>query len=109
MTPYKTLRDLPGCPAGTVFANRGDGKFQPLLDKYDLTGCPNFLTLSENQIKSYPDWFAEVKEPTLMEAVGDFVAEYDFISKSGEHREESERDAFKNLRDAYNREKEKSE
>ena len=68
MTQYKTLRDLPGCPVGTVFVCRNKEDIYQPEDGY------NGVEFDGDFIKTYPDWFAEVKEETLEEAAEKLLA-----------------------------------
>ena len=96
MTTYKTLKDLPGCPAGTIFVCRNKDDIYQTEDGYNGVEFDGYF------IKAHPDWFAEVKQQTLMEVVENLIR----VKESWNTSFISDKflSAYNNLRDAYNRE-----
>ena len=87
MTPYKTLRDLPGAPAGTLSDYKGQSVF--------MIGA---VDIELRDIERFPDWFAEVKEETLEDAVDAMIRHWrDSAHCMGECKYSD------NLRAVYNR------
>lgn len=100
MTPYKTLRDLPGCPAGTVAVDHPGGYYQF-----------GEMLYNAKTIRQYPDWFAEVKEPTLLDAVEGFIENTRYLGIPVQDLCDGDKffKAYNELRDAYNRVKAEKE
>ena len=70
MKQYRSLKALPGAPAGTVWEYDEESRaYGAKVEDGKIKGIWFGIKIFEGILKNYPEWFEEVKVETLEEAV----------------------------------------
>jgi len=116
MTKYRSLKDLPGAPTGTVWEmEKNSGWYHPVIYRCILNRHISFLSFTGEFIRANPDWFEPIHEGTLKDAVSVVIETIENEGKNPDYHRHCLAEhratwpllwrAIDNLRTTYNRTK----